>query len=150
MAFGTNDSAVDVYLGKSEPRVTLERYSENLAFFLSELARRNIQAILYSSPPVLPTEQPSKCTIRLDEYLACQRQLATDYSCFYVDVHKAFWDKAGGDGGKMLRDLYLPDGMHPNESGQTVIAEAIWQLWQEQPGILNSRAKDPAAELYYK
>ena len=37
MAFGTNDAAVDVYLGKSDPRVTLERYSENLAFFLSEL-----------------------------------------------------------------------------------------------------------------
>jgi lysophospholipase L1-like esterase len=150
MAFGTNDAAVDVYLGKSEPRVTLERYSENLAFFLSELAKRNIQAILYSSPPVLPTEHPSKCTIRLDEYLACQRQLATDYSCFYVDVHKAFWDKAGGDGVKLLQDLYLPDGMHPNESGQTVIAEAIWQLWQEQPRILNSRAQDPAAELLEK
>jgi lysophospholipase L1-like esterase len=48
---------------------------------------------------------------------------------------------------KLLRDLYLPDGMHPNESGQTVIAEAIWQLWQEQPEILNSRAQAPAAEL---
>jgi lysophospholipase L1-like esterase len=67
-----------------------------------------------------------------------------------VDVHKAFWDKADGDGVKLLRDLYLPDGMHPNESGQTVIAEAIWKLWQEQPGILNSRAQEPAAESLYK
>ena len=145
MAFGTNDSAVDLYLGKSEPRVTLGRYSENLVFFLTELAKRNIQTILFSSPTLLPTEKPGKYKSRLDEYLACQRQLAADYSCFYVDVHRAFWDKAGGDGGKMLRDLYLPDGMHPNESGQTVIAEAIWKLWQEHPGILNSRAQHPAA-----
>jgi len=148
MAFGTNDSAVDLYLGRSEPRVTLERYSENLAFFLSELAKRNIQTIIFSSPPLLPTEQLSKYKSLLNEYLACQRQLAADNSCFYVDVHRAFWDKAGGDGGKMLRDLYLPDEMHPNESGQTVIAEAIWQLWQEHPGILNSRAQDPAKLLY--
>ncbi len=138
IAFGTNDSAVDIYLDKTVPRVSLERYSENIRYFISELEKRQAKVIFYSSPPIYLTENlKSKYRFQLDRYMDAQRKIVLASPCYYLDINQIFMDKAGGYGERLLE--YMPDGMHPNEAGQKIIADSIWALWEEHPEILTAR-----------
>lgn len=136
IAFGTNDSAIDIYLGKTEPRVSLERYSENLRYFITELHKQNVKVIFYSNPPVYITDDTKrKYEFKLDQYMDAERGIVSALSCYYVDIRQKFLEKVGGYSEKLLD--YMPDGMHPNEEGHKIIADGIWDLMEKNPEIMN-------------
>ncbi|CAG2113048.1 unnamed protein product, partial [Medioppia subpectinata] len=61
----------------------------------------------------LPAPWPDQCK-ELNSLLA---KLANNKNIFFLDMWSAFVDKTG----KQIPDLFLPDGVHPNESGGHLI-----------------------------
>jgi len=136
LQFGINDAAVDVWKDPpaTSPRVDRERFKENLAFFLRELAERDIRAILmtpnptrwapktrelYGRPPYGP-EDPDGFNVLLRGYAGAAREIAAALNTPLVDVYAAFQDY-GSVPGQSADDLLL-DGMHPNEAGHALVA----------------------------
>jgi len=137
--FGINDSAIDVWKGATTARVPMSRYEENLRHFVQTLKARKAQVILmtpnpmtwtdtlkkmYGKPPYDP-EDPDGFNLLLKDYAAVVRKIAQDESLPLVDVYRLFKDYGN------VSDLLL-DGMHPNEKGHRLIADAL--LKQIQAG----------------
>jgi len=135
IAFGINDSAVDVRLGAVDPRVSLDEFEANLRYFVTTLRDRAVKSILmtpnplawtppleamYGKPPYDP-EDPNGFNVLLAEYAERVRQVAATEVVPLVDVYRLFSERTGrGD----MRRLLL-DGMHPNDVGHHLIAEAV-------------------------
>lgn len=130
--FGINDSAIDVWKGATTPRVPMSRYEQNLRHFVHTLKARKTRVILmtpnpmtwtdalkkmYGKPPYDP-EDPDGFNLLLKDYGAVARKIAQDEAVPLVDVYRRF--KEFGN----VSDLLL-DGMHPNEKGHRLIADAL-------------------------
>lgn len=150
MMFGTNDSMVDVFRGKSSPRVSATDYQRNLCYFVDELKGKGCESILMTLPPLYMTEklreyydgepyQSKGFNFLVDQYCDIIRSVAKNRNAFLVDLNKLFWE--GVDGRyEMLPDWFL-DGMHPNDRGQTMIANEIMNILNENPRLLANRAE---------
>jgi lysophospholipase L1-like esterase len=136
--FGINDSAVDVWRQPpaTRPRVPLVEFDSNLRYFVGELRRRSIDAILmtpnpirwtaklrelYGKPPYDPT-RPDGFNVLLADYVAAVRRVAHENAAL-VDVYEAF-EAHGRAPGRSVDDLLL-DGMHPNATGHALIADLL-------------------------
>jgi len=135
--FGLNDAAVDVWKGATEPRVPVERYQENLRHFVEVLRERGATAVLmapnplawtdelrkrYGKPPY-NTENDTGFNVILSEYVVAVRALAKSENVPLIDVNRIFLDCAEAEG-HSIHDLLL-DGMHPNDQGHRLIADAL-------------------------
>jgi lysophospholipase L1-like esterase len=138
--FGINDSAVDVWKGAAEPRVSLVEYSANLRQIVARIRAAGATPILltpnpvswtpdllklYSKAPYRPKD-PDGWNILLRRYADCVRQIAAEEKIGLVDVDRVFRAYAA-EPGHGLRDL-LVDGMHPNDEGHRLIADGILQI----------------------
>lgn len=145
--FGANDSAVDVWKGATVPRVSAERYVENLRHFLDELAKRNCRVILmtpgmfrwtdklramYGKPPYLP-EQPDGFCVTLRPYADLVRRLAAERQVPLVDVFAA-QEQYAAVPGQSVEALFL-DGMHPNDRGHELIAKLLAPVVRKVLGL---------------
>ncbi|MBN2311763.1 MAG: hypothetical protein JXR94_22480 [Candidatus Hydrogenedentes bacterium] len=132
---GINDSAVDVWRGEMEPRVTIEQYEANLRYFVTTLRERGAKAILltpnplawavhtkqaYGKPPY-DAADPDGFNLWLKEYAPVVRRIAADEGVPLVDVYSLF--RQYGET-RPMTDLLL-DGMHPNDLGHRLIADAL-------------------------
>lgn len=133
--FGINDAAVDVWKDATEPRVSLERFEKNLCYFIKELRAHGAQPILltpnplawtpelrqrYGKPPYDP-DVPEGFNTVLESYAERVRTIARSEDVPLVDVDRLFRDYA-----KMgsIHEILL-DGMHPNDLGHRLIANAL-------------------------
>ncbi len=140
--FGINDGVVRVW-EKPPPtrsRVSLERYGENLRYFVRTLRAQGARAILmspnplrwtpelvqlYGRPPYNPVE-PDGFNLHLARYAALAGQVAAEEHVPFVDVYGQFQAR-GGEGGRGI-DALLLDGMHPNAAGHRLIADWLRPL----------------------
>ncbi len=137
--FGINDSAIDVWRKPpaKDPRVSLARYERNLVHFVTTLRQQGACVILmtpnplrwtdklkglYGSPPYDPDDADG-FNVLLKEYATKVREIAARLHVALVDVYTAF-EAYGRDAGQSLDDLLL-DGMHPNETGQRLVARLL-------------------------
>jgi lysophospholipase L1-like esterase len=134
---GINDSCVDVWAKPpaEKPRVAIERYTENLRYFVSEIRRKHGRPILmtpnlmrwtpplrdmYGKPPYKP-DSPDGFNVILSTYADALRAFAKAEKVELVDVY-ALYVKHGDP------DKLLSDGMHPNEQGHRLVADALIPL----------------------
>jgi len=145
--FGINDSAVEVFNGDTQPRVSLQEYETNLTRITELLGRNEIQPIimtpnpvgwtdrlkeLYGKPPYRP-EDPDGWNVVLKDYAQAARRVARARRVPLVDVYRVFESYAAKPG-RNLNDLML-DGMHPNDLGHTIIANLLIEAIQNIPGF---------------
>ena len=139
ICLGVNDSTYDVWKDPpaEAPRVSPEKYLENMAFFVREIRARGGETILmtpqllrwtprmkemYGKPPYDPAN-PDGFNVSLRRYVAALRELAAREKVPLVDVFAAFeaYDAVEGQSA----DDLLPDGMHPNSQGHGIIADLL-------------------------
>jgi lysophospholipase L1-like esterase len=141
--FGLNDSAVDVWKNATEPRVPIESYRNNLTTIVRTLKGDGAKPILVTPQPMHWTEKlkelyagppyhdkspysatdPLGFNATLANYVRVVREVAKSEEVALVDLHQQFMDYHGVEG-QHLSDLLL-DGMHPNDKGHRMIADAL-------------------------
>jgi lysophospholipase L1-like esterase len=144
--FGLNDSAVDVWRNATEPRVPLQSYRENLTTMLRTLKADGAKAVLatpnplhwteklkdlYAGPPhndnsPYDAENPLGFNATLVDYVQVVREVAEQENVDLVDIHRQFMEYHAIEG-QELTDLLL-DGMHPNDKGHRIIADAFLSI----------------------
>jgi lysophospholipase L1-like esterase len=132
--YGLNDQAVRLYRdpAATAPLVPRERFVENLRHFVRELRRRGIVAVLVTPNPMVWTPElarknpdgpfvapPDGGNRRLEVYVEAIRTLAREENAPLVDFYRMY--SARGS----LDDLFLPDGVHPNEKAYGMNARAL-------------------------
>jgi lysophospholipase L1-like esterase len=138
LQFGINDSAVDVWKQPpaDKPRIGLTNFRNHLQYLVSMLRARGVKVVLMTPNPLRWTprlrelygkspyhpEDPEGMNQLLHTYVAAVRELAHQEHVALVDVDEAFRTYAGEHGS--LDDLLL-DGMHPNQQGQSIVAELL-------------------------
>ena len=137
--FGTNDAAVDVWKQPpaAGPRVPVEKYAENLRFFVRGLKEIKTKPVLmtatplrwteklkamYGKPPYDPTD-PMGFNVNVVKYNEAIRAVAREERVPLVDLYAAFVEY--GDAPKQSLDELFLDGMHPNDKGHRVIADQL-------------------------
>ena len=137
--FGINDSAWDVWKNPpaTGPRVDLATYTANLINAVQTLKADGAQVILmtpnalrwtdttlglYGSSPYDPND-PMGFNATITPYCQAVRDLAAAESVPLVDVYNMFVDYDAVSGQSM--DDLLLDGMHPNNQGQQMVADAL-------------------------
>lgn len=140
--FGINDAAVDVWKTPpaTVPRVDLETYVENLTHFIGTLKSRGSTVVLMTPNPLRWTPKLQKMygrspylpddgdgfNVLLKRYAERVREIARNEDVELIDVFQQFND-FGNQPGQSVSDLLL-DGMHPNEHGHRLVADALIPL----------------------
>lgn len=121
--YGTNDSYVDQ--GKSESRLSLPAYSENLVLLVVQLRKAGVTPILMTEPrwaaDATPNGAGENPNVRLEKYVAACREVARKYEVHLVD-HFANWTEAGK---KVNLREWTTDGCHPNPRGHRELASLL-------------------------
>lgn len=141
IGFGINDSAVDVWKGATESRVSLTKYQANLRYFVHTLRAQGASVILltpnrlawteplkemYGKPPYDPVD-PDGFNVVLKRYAEAVRRIAESEDIPLVDSYALFDDLAA----KGLLDRVLLDGMHPNDLGHRLLCNRLKPLINE-------------------
>lgn len=133
--FGINDAAVDVWKDPpaTESRVTLERYEENLRYFVRTLKARGTKVILmtsnavmwskitldlYGKPPY-DRDDPFGFNVVLRKYVEIPRKVAREENVGLVEIFALYAEK-----GEACKN-WLLDGMHPNNDGQRLVFDKL-------------------------
>lgn len=137
--FGINDAAIDVWKNPpaTKSRVAMERYVENLRYFVRTLKARKVQVLLmtpnplrwtpkmremYGKPPYL-SEEPNGFNVKLQQYAEAVRQITKSENVPLIDIYRNF-EHYGKAEGNSVDDLLL-DGIHPNEHGHRLVADQL-------------------------
>jgi acyl-CoA thioesterase-1 len=123
--FGLNDSWVDE--GRTESRLTVRQYRDNLRAMLSTLRQRGIIVVLMTPNPAIAPTYPSERNVTLKAYVEEVRVLAREERVEMIDVYRRFAELAIE--GTELNTLFT-DAMHPNPAGQGHIAEMLARRFQ--------------------
>ncbi|MBT5903218.1 MAG: SGNH/GDSL hydrolase family protein [Opitutaceae bacterium] len=137
--FGINDSAVDVWKTPpaQESRVSLTNYRRNLTTMIRPLKAQGARVVmmtpnpkhwtdntkeLYGQPPYDP-ESADGFNPLLRKYVAAARDVAREEQVGLVDVFAAF--EAYDAKSQQKPGSLTPDGMHPGNAGQRLIADLL-------------------------
>ncbi|MEY2882015.1 MAG: Sialidase [Verrucomicrobiota bacterium] len=119
--YGTNDGWVDA--GKTESRLSLERYTENLRALVRRLRAARIEPVLMTEPKFGEDNRRNGLdedpNVRLARYVDTCRAVARELDVPLVD-HFAGWTEAQA-GGRRLQ-AWTTDGTHPNIEGHADLA----------------------------
>ncbi|MHB8897156.1 MAG: exo-alpha-sialidase [Thermoguttaceae bacterium] len=141
--FGLNDAAVDVWRGEAEPRVPVETFRKNLVAMVQALKADGAAPVLVTPNPMGWTEKlkelyagppyhdrspydaadPLGFNAVLPPYVEAVGQVAREEQVPLVDLHRIFIEYQRAEGCQ-LADLLL-DGMHPNDRGHRLLADAL-------------------------
>ncbi len=121
--YGTNDSYVDK--GATEPRLTVDKYRENLVSLVEAIRKNGGEPILMTEPRWAKGEKNGlgeDPNIRLEKYVEACRAVAKEKKVALVDHYKRWKDAESK--GTVLRD-WTTDGCHPNPRGHKELADLI-------------------------
>jgi len=159
--FGLNDATIDARNGNIEPRLSRERYEENINYFITTLQAEGINPILMTPNTTRWTDQlrkyfgkapydtldPKGFNLLVRSYAQSIRNIARKHEIPYVDVYKIFEEKDlkrfFEDSEKAEHSMatsYMPDGMHPNDAGHAQIATALTSTIE---GVLDNKTFYP-------
>ncbi len=147
MQFGINDSAIDVWEKPpaTQPRVSLESYIANYRVMITDARKAGATVIvmttnplrwhsktreLYGKPPYQPDAEDGFESPTLLTFNDALRRLAKELKVPLVDVHAAYPAYAAKK--KTSISAMLPDGMHPGNLGQLLVAELLLPVIREQ------------------
>jgi len=139
--YGLNDAAVDIWNGKSEPRVTRTQFEENLRYFVRRAREAGIKPILLTPNPLAWTAQERELygkppydvhdveghNVVLKDYVAAVRALAEEENVPLADVYRIFAEYAKHHSYAQI----LLDGVHPNDFGHRLIADELLRIIPE-------------------
>lgn len=125
IGFGGNDQAVRRDDRKSI--VPIDEYRANLYYFLQSIRDQGGDVVFITVTPTMPERYtPWEYNIHyiyedgkvLDRYCNVVRDLAREFGCGLVDIHREY-DLI------KLDDYMLGDGMHPSDLGRRFIADLV-------------------------
>ena len=137
---GINDSAVDVWKNATEPRVPIDEYERRLEEFVTAIEARGATVVLmtpnplrwtdrlkalYGKPPY-DADDPDGFNLLLRDYAERVRRVAARNGVPLVDSFRLFTEYGRGEG-RSVDDLLL-DGMHPNDAGHALEADALLEV----------------------
>ncbi len=135
ICFAYNDA---VKIDRIASRVSLERYRENLVYYVNSLKEAGSDVILFSPNPVIeeyfnanplhPGEdyvEDSGINALVSKYTDIMAEVAREYGVYYFDLAAEF-------AGKDLYSLINTDGTHPNTKGYTLYAKALGDFIQSK------------------
>ena len=144
LSFGINDAWIDVDRKKTEPRVPLTGYTENLRFFFSELKKSGSFPLYLAPPPLILTKELASrydaepyhskgFNFLLDVYRKAAEKCAEEEKVPTVPVDKFFRERELSlcEGLSMI----FPDGIHPGDLGQEWIYRLIFEALRQKNGI---------------
>ena len=157
---GANDSAMDVWKTPpvTKPRVSKERFNENLRWMIDALEAAGSKVVLmttnqfrwtpklkelYGKPPYDPTDPEGFTNATLRSYNTVVRKLAEEKKLPLVDVlaeYDAYQKKTGKS-----PDFLLLDGMHPNDWGQELVADLLLPVIYDVLPLKRSPVKEVLA-----
>ncbi|NUQ66605.1 MAG: exo-alpha-sialidase [Pirellulales bacterium] len=137
---GINDSAIDVWKGATAPRVPIDEYERRLEEFVKRIQAQGGKVILMTSNPIRWTDKlkelygkppynpadPDGFSFLLKDYAERMRQVAARNGIPLVDSFRMFTEY-GRVEGRSVDDLLL-DGMHPNDAGHALEADALLEV----------------------
>jgi lysophospholipase L1-like esterase len=138
--FGLNDQTVRLYQRPEDVKsyVTETQFASNLRYFISELRRREVKIVLMTPnpmcwTPVLERHYPEGPFLKgprggnslLQKYVDTERQLAESQKVPLVDVFQGYFNYEKTSG-RPITNLFLDDGVHPNEAGYELNAKLLW------------------------
>lgn len=149
--FGINDSTIDFDAGKTKPKVSRKRYIDNLKYFISILRSKNIKVILMTPNPLrwppgaiehfekspYDVNNPKGLNIILRDYAQSVRTIAKNTNTHFIDIFRHFETMEVQN--KNLLE-YIPDGIHPNDTGHEMIADLLYNMLSVK--IKNTSASD--------
>jgi lysophospholipase L1-like esterase len=126
---GANDAAVGRGKWADEPRVTPEAYRCNLVWIM-HLCRLSGIAKFSVIPPLWRFEAETGAEFGdiLEPYCRAAREAADEMRARFVPADAAIaeeWARHPGHTGKLL----TTDGVHMNERGNRIVAEAMFRAW---------------------
>jgi acyl-CoA thioesterase-1 len=137
--YGTNDGWVDK--GKTDVRLPLPRYEENLRLIVSRLRAAGARVVLMTEPR-FGEENPRNGlgedpNTRLVSYAEICRKVAGETGVALVD-HFGAWTEEQARGRRL--QVWTTDGCHPNQEGHSDLA-------QRMLGVLTPMVKEIAPKL---
>lgn len=142
--FGINDSWIDAYQGRTEPRLTIDEFAECLTAIIDILRADGAKIILMTPNPMrwsemygeefrdpalgFDFEDPRGINRLLDVYTEQVRYIASVKDVPLIDVSAKFeaYDQVDG---QSIHDLLIRgDAIHPNDVGHALIAEWLADL----------------------
>jgi len=122
--FGINDSWQDA--GKNTPsRIPFKEYKHNLSFFINGIKNQGGKVILLTPNPI-GKKYRGFHERRLKKYMKAVKRLAKKNSIPLIDTWKLFPEYVRTKDEEI--DALLLDGMHPNDQGHEIIAEALSKI----------------------
>ncbi|HJQ23052.1 MAG TPA: SGNH/GDSL hydrolase family protein [Blastocatellia bacterium] len=130
LLFGMNDGR---YYDFDEP--TMKVYVDGLTAIIHEI-KANTKARIYVMTPTVydgtrntPWSHTSRYNDVLDRYSEAAKQLAAREQLPVIDLHVVTVDALTRAKEKDSAYTFLPDGVHPQEDGQLVMAAEILRAW---------------------
>ena len=133
ICFAYNDA---VKIDRKASRVSLERYRENLEYYVNSLKQAGSEVILFSPNPVIeeyfnenplhPGEDYIKdggINALVSKYTDIMAEVAKKYGVYYFDLASEFEKED-------IYSLMNTDGVHPNTKGYTLYAKALGDFIQ--------------------
>lgn len=122
--FGLNDAYQDKGEGTSS-RIPVEKYVENLNYFISQIKKDGGKIIVLTPNPV-GSKLPKFRYERLTQYRKAAKGIAKANHVYFIDSWKLFYRHTRKDPKSI--DSLLPDGTHPNDQGHKLIADEIARI----------------------
>ncbi|WP_276347628.1 SGNH/GDSL hydrolase family protein [Daejeonella sp. JGW-45] len=122
--FGLNDAYQDKGIGTAS-RIPLEKYIENLNYFISQIKEANGKVIVLTPNPIGSKLEKFRYE-RLMQYKKATKNVAKANKVYFIDSWKLFYRHTRKDPKSI--DSLLPDGTHPNDEGHKLVADAIVKI----------------------
>lgn len=119
--FGLNDAWQDKGI-TGESRIPVDKYRENLSFFIDQIKENNGRVILLTPNPIGSKHEKWRYE-RVKMYMKAAKKLARIKNVPLINSWKLFYHYTRKDPKGI--DSLLPDAVHPNDTGHQLIAEAI-------------------------
>ena len=124
--FGLNDAYQDGGFD-SEPRIPLESYRNNLHYFIKKIREQGGRVILLTPNPLGSKYEWFRYR-QVEKYAGCMREVAREQKVALVDSWELFYRSAQNRRTPGNIDFLFLDGIHPNDQGHELIADAIFRI----------------------